>query len=87
MKIQKFLIWIQDKLLNYPDISISTVKMIVDSFHKCLSEKEVERNNLLLQVISEITLKQITIDTIVQNSKIESFENELNILKELGKNE
>jgi len=85
MKIQKFLIWIQDKLLNYPDISFFTVKMFIDKFKKCLSNKEIESNNLRLQIISELSLKQISIDSFVQNIVIENLTDELNNIKENDK--
>lgn len=81
MKIEKFLKWIQNKLLNYPDIDFKTVKMFVDKFSIMLSELEHQRNYLLINTIREFTLKQITIDSFVLNSKIEILDNELNNLK------
>ena len=81
MKILRFLMWIENHLLNYPDISIKTIKMFMDKFSMNLSEKELERYKLDLQLISEITSKQITIDSIVSNAKIENLENELNNIK------
>ena len=84
MKIEKFLKWIQDKLLNYPDISISTVKMFVDKFYSCLSEKERERKpiRLIIQIITELTLKQITIDSFVKEIVIENLTKQLNNIKD-----
>lgn len=81
MKIQRFLIWIQEHLLNYPDISLKTVKMILDNFCGCLSAKEIERNQNNLQIISELTLKQISLDTVVNNCKYDNLESQLNNLK------
>lgn len=81
MKIQKFLKWIQEQLLNYPDISLKTIKMFLDGFYGCLSMKEIERNRNNLQIISELTLKQITLDSVVNNVKYENLENQLNNLK------
>lgn len=81
MKIQKFLIWIQKRLLNYPDISLTTTKMIIDNFTNCLSLKEFYKNEHLLKVITELALKQITIDSVVNNIKTNNLETELNKLK------
>ena len=82
MKIQRFLVWIQEHLLNYPDISLKTVKMFLDNFTGCLSAKEIERNRNNLQIISELTLKQISLDIIVNNHKYKNLENQLNNLKD-----
>ena len=82
MKIQRFLVWIQEHLLNYPDISLKTVKMFLDNFTGCLSAKEIERNQNNLQIISELTLRQISLDTVVNNIKYENLENQLNNLKD-----
>lgn len=81
MKIQKHLIWIQKKLLNYPDIDFQTVKMIIDNFKKCMRDDEIKINSLILQTISELTLKQISLDSFVSNEKVKIFENELTELK------
>ncbi len=82
MKILRFLNWIQNHLVNYPDISLKTIKMFMDNFSGCLSANEIERYRLSLQLISEITSKQITIDEIVFNAKVENLENDLNGLKD-----
>ena len=82
MKIQRFLVWIQEQLLNYPDVSLKTVKMFLDKFYGCLSEKEIERNRNNLQIISELTLKQISLDTVVNNIKYKNLEIQLNNLKQ-----
>lgn len=81
MKIKRFLLWIQDHLLNYPDISLKTIKMIMDNFYSNLSLKEIERNSTDLQIISELTLRQISLDSFVNNIKYENLENQLNNLK------
>lgn len=82
MKLEKFFDWILDKLLNYPDISLSTVKMFIDKMYRCLSEKERKRWLLKYQMISEFTLKQLSIDSINSTLKINSLEKELNEVKE-----
>jgi len=82
MKIEKFLKWIQFSLMNYPDISIKTVKIFIDEFYKCLSEVEQIRWILQYKIISELSLKQISIDSFIHNSKIDKLENNLNNLKE-----
>lgn len=81
MKLEKFLIWIQDKLLNYPDISITTVQFFINKFYECLSNKERERYKLQVQIIKDITLKQISIDSLLSNHVIDKLDNELNELK------
>ena len=77
MKIEKFLIWIQEKMLNYPDISFKTVKMFIDKFYDCLSNIQKERFSLQIQIIKEISLQQISLDSFVHNEKIKVLENEL----------
>lgn len=81
MKIEKFLKYIQHKLLNTPDISFLTIKLFIQEFYKCLSEKEQIRYITDCQIISEFSLKQISIDTIINQSKVENFEITLNNLK------
>ena len=86
MKIEKFLKYIQHTLLNYPDINFLTVKLFIQKFHECLSEKEQIRYMNNCQLISEFSLKQISIDTFVNTLKVNNLENELNNLKD-DKNE
>lgn len=83
LKIQKFLIWIQETLLNTPDISINTIKLFIDSFESCLSHKEFENKTtkLLLRVIREVGIKQISIKTMTNKIINDNLENELNNLK------
>lgn len=69
MKIERFLKWIQNKLINYPDIDFSTVKMFIQEFNKCLSKKERERWQVPIQLIQEFSLKQITINESVKRIK------------------
>jgi len=63
MKIQRFLIFVQDTLLSTPDISIKTMRLIIDKFESCLSERERENEitMLILRVIKEVSLKQISL--------------------------
>ncbi len=86
MKIEKFLNWILDKMLNYPDVSISTVKMFIDKFHFYLSKKQKEQFSLKIQLIREFTCQQLSLESFVHNSKVEILENELNNLKEVDDN-
>lgn len=81
MKIEKFLNWIQDKLLNYPDLDFKAIKMFVDKFYYFLSKKEKERWLLKYQLISEFSSKQISLESFVHNSKVDNLENDLNNLK------
>ena len=81
MKIEKFLKYIQHTLLNYPDISFLTVNLFIQKFYKCLSKKEQIRYITECKIISEFSLKQISIDTIVNQPKVENFEITLNNLK------
>ena len=55
--------------------------MIIDNFTNCLSLKEFYKNEHLLKIITELTLKQITIDSIVNNIKTNNLEIELNKIK------
>jgi len=81
MKIEKFLKWIQFSLMNYPDISFKTVKIFIDYFYRCLSEVEQIKWILQYKIISELSLKQISLDSFIHNSKVDTLENELNEVK------
>jgi len=85
MKIEKFLKYIQHTLLNYPDINFITVKLFIQEFYKCLSNKEQIRYKIEYQLISEFLLKQIFIDTIVNNIKTNNLKNEIKNLKNNNK--
>ena len=82
MKIEKFLKIVQQKLLNYPDINFITLKLFIQEFYNCLSEKEQIRYITDCQIINEFSLKQISIDSIINQSKVKNFEIELNNLKD-----
>lgn len=81
MKIERFLNWILDKLLNYPDIDFKTVKMFTQKFKSCLSKREYERWSIIVELIEEFSLQQITIDHSVNNIKTDNLEIELNNIK------
>lgn len=85
MKIERFLTCVQEKLLNYPDIHFPTIKLFMDKFKDCLSKNEVQRWGLSLQLISEITLRQITIDYFVAESNIKELDKDLTKLKKSDK--
>jgi len=86
VKIQRFLECVVDKLLNYPDIDLTTLKLFIDKFAKCLSKNEKERNSLLLQMIMEHTSKQMTIDSVVHREKTKQLDNQLiKLIKEVDK--
>lgn len=85
MKLQRFLECVAEKILNYPDIDLNTVKLFMDKFKKCLSKRELERNDLLIQMIMEHTSKQITIDNVVHREKTKQLNNQLIKLKEVDK--
>ena len=82
MKIEKFLTWIQNQLLNYPDISFTTVKLFTQEFFNCLSNKEKERYKINYRMISEFTLLQVSIDSFVRDSIIDNLDNELKEIKD-----
>jgi len=79
VKIERFLNSVQKELLNYPDINFPTLKLFIDKFTNCLSKNEQKRWNISIQMISEITLKQITIDSFIFK------ENKKKLAKELAK--
>lgn len=87
MKIQKFFSWITENLLNYPDISVNTVKMFVDKFYQCLSNKERMRWKLEYQIISEFSLKQISLDNFIHETITDDLINQLDKIKESESNE
>jgi len=82
MKFEKFLNWIQKQLLFYPDIHLATVKMFVNKFIQCLSDKEKEKYIIELNMIDKFTNKQITIDKLVLKNNIKLFDKELDDIKE-----
>lgn len=81
MKIEKFLKTVQHKLLNYPDINLITLKLFIQEFYNCLSKKEQIRFMTDCQIINELTSKQLSLDSIVNNIKNNNLEIELNNLK------
>lgn len=83
MKIHRFLIFVQNTLLNKPDISISTIKQLINKFESCLSitESRNETTFLLLRVIKEIGIKQISLKEMNDRIIFDKLENELNGLK------
>lgn len=81
MKIEAFFKWIQNNLLNYPDINLNTVMLFVDKFYYCLSIKEKNKFKLPYQVIKELTNRQITLDTFVHKTKVNILEKKLNEIK------
>ena len=89
MKIHRFLISIQDILLNTPDISIKTIRKIMNSFELCLSITEINNDTtkLLLRVIREVGLKQISIKAMNNKIIVSNLEKELNIVKEIENDE
>lgn len=78
MKIEKYLNWIEQKLLNYPDIHLITLKMLIDGFKQHLSKKELQKFSLHIDIIREITSKQISLDSFVNQEKTKLLEQELN---------
>lgn len=81
MKIDRFLNWIQDQMLNYPDICFKTLKMFMDKFYACLSTKQQKRWSIEIEMIREFTSKQLTIDETVLIIKTKNLEKELNNIK------
>lgn len=81
MKIERFLKWIQDQMLNYPDISFKTLKMFMDKFYDCLSTKEKTRWSVEIDMIREFTLKQLTINETVHRIKTKNLEYQLTNIK------
>lgn len=55
--------------------------MFIQEFSNCLSDKERERVSIQLQTIKQFSLKQITIDTCIDNEKINNLEQTLEKLK------
>lgn len=81
MKIERFLTFILSKMVNYPDISFKTLKMFIDKFECYLSKKEKERYMVQIQLIKEFSLKQISLDSFVEQEKANHLEKQLNTLK------
>ena len=77
MKFERFLNWIKDQMLNYPNISFKTVKMFMNEFNNCLSFQEKMRLKLEIQIINEFVLKQLTIDETVNIIKTKNLEHQL----------
>ena len=86
IKIKAFLEWILNTLLNRPDVKISTIVMFIQEFSNCLSDVERNRVSVQLQTISQLSLKQITIEGFIANMKTDNLENDLKELKTNNKN-
>lgn len=81
MKIQKFLENIQIELLNRPNIDLNTLKLIFYEFQNCLSNKELNRWNKDLNLILELSTKQISLDLLANQLKNKKLESELNKIR------
>lgn len=68
-------------MLNRPDVKITTVIMFIQEFSNCLSDKERDRVFIQLETIKQLSLKQITIDTCIDNEKTNNLEQTLKKLK------
>ena len=69
-------------MLNRPDVKISTIVMFIQEFSNCLSDTERNRVSVQLQIINQLSLKQITIDGFINDIKTEVLEKDLKKIKE-----
>ena len=60
--------------------------MFIQEFSNCLSDVERNRVSIQLQIISQLSLKQITIEGFIDNIKTDNLENDLKELKTNNKN-
>lgn len=81
MKIGKFLDLVQSVLLVSDDVDIKTVKRFIQLFNQCITMKEKDRYWIAIQMISEFSLKQISIDQFIASNKIKKLETKLNKIK------
>jgi len=86
LKIGKFLDLIQTVLLVNNDTDIKTVKMFIQIFNQCITMKERDRYWIAIQMISEFSLKQISLDNFVNKEKLKILENNLEQIKNGNKN-
>lgn len=82
MKIQKFLNNIQNTLLYKPDVKVSTIVMFIQEFSRCLSDTERNRVSEQIEMICQLSLKQITIDGFIDDMKTEVLTKDLKKLKQ-----
>ena len=82
MKIERFLKWIQEQMLNYSDINFTTVKIFIDKFYACLSNNEKIRWHTEILMIREFTSKQLSIDETVHIAKTKNLEHRLIKIKQ-----
>ena len=82
IRIKAFLEWIQNTLLNRPDVKVSTIIMFIQEFSNCLNDVERNKVSLQLEIISHLSLKQITIDGFIDDMKTKVLEKDLKKIKE-----
>jgi len=85
MKTRKFIRWVLDKLLHYPDIHLPTVQMFMDKFQECLSPPDQKQFGNDVEAIRRMTSTQLTLDTSILRAKTKNYERELNEIKNGGK--
>ena len=56
--------------------------MFIQEFSNCLSDIERNRVSIQLEIISQLSLKQITIDGFIDNMKTKVLEKDLKKIKE-----
>jgi len=82
MRIKAFLQWVQNTLLYRPEVKISTIVMFIQEFSECLSDIERERVSIELKMITQFSLKQITIDGFIDDIKTKQLDDNLKKLKQ-----
>jgi len=81
IKIKSFLQWVQNTLLYRPDVKVSTVVMFIQEFSRCLSDVERNRVEIELKMITQFSLKQITIEGFIDDIKTKQLDDDLKKLK------
>lgn len=68
-------------MLNTPDIDLRTIKLFIQEFSNCLTVPEREKHSILIEMINEFTLIQMTVKNCVNQIKTDNLVEELEKLK------
>lgn len=87
MKYKYFMKFLKKMILYTPDIDLYTAKTIISNFYTALNDSERTIIGLDLESILTTMNKQISLDSIVDNIKVENLKNQLETLKNGGKDD
>lgn len=81
MKFKRFIKMINEIISFHSNVDLKTLKIVVEKFYNCLSDKEREKYAMDYHLIMNNHSFQKTLMQTMKDNKIKQCENELNLLK------